>query len=133
MNVFDYTFFIIYRFYRKKEKKLGPLGRAITYLSFLQFLLIYSGVFFLELILPSRLSPIDFLRSLNNVTYFFAVGLYVILDIFNQFRFRRKGKLQSILLKYSYLKSNRYVKAWHFLVLSFFLLILPPVLLGLFQ
>ncbi|RKQ50413.1 hypothetical protein BXY85_1428 [Roseivirga pacifica] len=130
MGIFDHTFLTIYKFYKKREKNYGPLGSAITYLSFLQFLVIYAFLFILEMLFSKSFSLIDLLRSLGDGGYFYAIGLYVLIDICNQFRYRRKGFLEKLTVNYKNSPVNRWIKAWHFIVIGFVLLFIPPYLLS---
>ncbi len=115
----------MYDFYFRKEKDLKPFLTASGYLSFLQFLMVYCILMLYTIVLEDKFNVIDWIRGDKALGKVLVLLIFVVLEIFNYLRYRKKEKREILQKQFNRHPLNKVIKPWMFLLLGALLFGLP--------
>lgn len=123
--MFDYIFYRLYTFYKKKEKNNSPVYTAALYLSIMQILLFFSIFMTINVLFQGKLLlknlPIE--RSLLKIL---GVSLMISLNIFNYFLYKKK--INKLILQFKNHSLNNSLKMWMLIFIGVGLFLIPFLL-----
>lgn len=127
MVLFDYFFYRIYSFYKKK--RYIPKMMGIYFILVLQV----SILFLISLIVNFSTHGWISERNMHS-TLFWSLycSILILLFIFNVIRYTRTGKCEQLLIKFSKARVNRFVRTWQIFLVPIFV-ILIAILFILFE
>lgn len=123
--MFDYMFYRLYSFYEEKEKGGASTFTAALYLSFLQFLVLYSIIATFQVVTKDSFSTRELLQQYEPYSKYLVLSILILLEIFNYLRYRKKDKQESLQRRFKNHPLNKILKLWMFLTLGVFLIGLP--------
>lgn len=120
--MFDYIFYRLYCFYRKKEKGIGPISTSVMYLSFLQLLIVFCIMMTVNITLQGALTK-DLTDQFKNLLKIGIVAFILLLDLINYLIYKHRYK--KLLEKFKNHPFNRRFKIWMLYILGAGLFTLP--------
>lgn len=115
----------MYDFYFRKDKARNPFLTASSYLSILQFLMVYCILMLYAIVLGDKFNVIDWIRSDKVLGKVLVLSIFVVLEIFNYLRYRKKEKREVLQKQFNRHPLNKVIKPWMFLILGALLFGLP--------
>jgi magnesium-transporting ATPase (P-type) len=125
MIVFDYIFYRLNRLYSKKEKDGTPIFNSSMYVTFLQWLTLYSLVMTLQIITNEFFRDLGFTHQQKKLIKAALVLVFTIWTIANYFRYKKKLKNKSLQNTFDGHPINKLISPWMFYVFAAILFTFP--------
>jgi len=125
MIIFDYIFYRFHNLYTSKEKDGSAVFTAALYLSFLEFLILYSSFVTFQVLTNDSFSTREFLQDYKPYSKYGLLLIIILLEIFNYLNYRKKEKRELLQKQFNRHPLNKAMQPWMFLLFGAFLFGLP--------
>lgn len=111
--------------YASKEKHGPSVFTAALYLSFLEFIIIYSIFVTFQIVTNDSFSTREFLQERKPYSKYGILIIVFALEVYNYLKYRKKEKRVILQKQFNRHPLNKIIKPWMFLILGVFLFGLP--------
>ncbi|OFX60298.1 MAG: hypothetical protein A2066_02225 [Bacteroidetes bacterium GWB2_41_8] len=125
MKIFDYIFYRLNNLYASKEKYGSSVFTAALYVSFLEFLTLYSIVVTFQVVTNDSFLTREFLQQYKPYSKYGLLLIFFLFEIFNYLRYRKMKTKEALQRRFKNHFMNKIIKPWMFIILGAFLFGLP--------
>ncbi|MBW8331040.1 MAG: hypothetical protein K0M40_03385 [Prolixibacteraceae bacterium] len=125
MKIFDYIFYRLNNLYASKEKYGSSVFTAALYVSFLEFLTLFSIFVTFQVVTNDSFQTREFLQQYKPYSKYGILLIFFLFEIFNYLRYRKKNTREALQRRFKNHFMNKIIKPWMFIILGAFLFGLP--------